>query len=178
MKTRIFEAVAFSQYLLTRMFYGDLSVGLTAAMRPLGCCIGINASSKDWVWAAQRTDPGDDGFVADADYSRFDKLFLYFLHVVCYGIIYKVWLHIFGGMTEMLRYAAGRLLWAELQVQRRVDGAVVLSYAGNCSGSFWTAIINTMQNQFYLFLSWKRIHPATRAPWFFANVLAHALFLW
>jgi hypothetical protein len=177
-KTRIFECVPFDQYLLNRMIFLHFAMRLVKAMRVLGVCIGINASSKDWNWVDHRTRADLHGGVLSAmDYSRMDKNFLYLVHIHVANLIvrmFRLWLERSRGSPQIVDIARG-LMWMELMSQRLIDGAYVFSYGGNSSGSFWTTIFNCLVSIAYVFLCYRR---RTDMTWriFLDEVLRHACF--
>lgn len=175
-KTRIFECIPFDQYLLNRMVFGEFVSHLVAALRDFGCCIGINASSRDWAWVNEKTGPHVKGVLKAIDYERYDKNFVYLIHLFVLGLIVRWWRkHLkVESSNEVVWRLASLLLWMELAVQRQVDGTYTLSYIGNGSGSFWTTLVNTVVGMVYLFLGYRRVSPAFPVRVFVSDVLRHS----
>jgi hypothetical protein len=158
-KTRIFEGVASDDYLLLRMFLGDVIPNLLEELKKFGSCIGINASSPQWNWLHSRVSGNEkDGFRTSKDYRKMDKEMLYMCHVMALSIIFayaKKCLEL-SGVGEMLSNALARILMASLQPQRQVDGAFIFGYAGNMSGDFLTTLVNTLVNMMYWWLIYAK----------------------
>jgi hypothetical protein len=146
MRTRIFEVVDMATYLIDRMFSATSLPLLQDALRPLGCMIGINAASSDWTAAFNATDPALHGGVAeDVDYRWMDKRTVYGFMMWALWIIWRcvIWI---TAMDDGLAFVYARHILGALRPVRRVDGAVLFGYGANLSGSFWTTIINTINN--------------------------------
>lgn len=176
-KTRIFEAVAMDSYLLMRMCYGKIIPHLLASLRSFGVCIGINASSSDWNWVHARTHPDVGEYLAAMDYSFFDKRFLYLLHVAFMSVVWRFSMFLWSELVPIeVRTAAALMLMSQTQCVRIVDGAIVVSYAGNPSGGFFTAIDNSGENMFLVFLSYRRVCRTIQVKVFMDRVLAFCTF--
>lgn len=172
-KTRTFAACASDGYLVNRMYYGGMIPFLLLATRSLGICIGVNASSSEWNWVDKRTNPDlCGGTLEGIDFSRFDKNFVFMIHMVVLDVLYRLFLCGIVDTPGAILEAAGRHLLREVQAVRIVDGAIVLAYAGNCSGSFWTTIVNSLVNVFYNFLAYRTVIPAYPSSAFVKDVLA------
>jgi len=176
--TRIFECVSFAPYMIYRMMLGDCIGHMIGALRSLGSCIGINASSPDWTWLHSRTDPSiHGGQLLSTDYVKMDKRMLYICYVCALHIVFVLWMFFVGtSVPQEVVWMFGRILMGATRPQRKADGAIVFGFAGNLSGDFLTTLINTIVNMMYWWFVCSRLDPTLTFERFVRDFLKHAGF--
>lgn len=160
-RTRIFEAQCFRSYLVMRAILGKCFTLLKNALKKLGSCVGINASSKDWKFVAERI------FRANCkkwslDFKFFDKKFQIFLHILNREVIARfvvACLEKQYGNVMNWNVFIRCLLWNTIMMNRLIDSAIIFGYAGNCSGKFDTVQDNDFENIILWFFLMKNIYP-------------------
>ncbi|WPL77776.1 polyprotein 1 [Chrysanthemum sadwavirus] len=149
-KTRIFEILPFTYNLLVRKYYLFFMQYIMAMHNILPCKVGINCYSKDWDLMHGVHSRFGNHF--NGDYSGFDTGTPRNLMIQIAEMVSNL-----ANDGEKNRTIRRNLM--RMAAERRIlVGANVYEVRGGTpSGFALTVIINSIVNQFYLMLSWRRI---------------------
>nr|WCR39253.1 polyprotein 1 [Pineapple secovirus A] len=163
-KTRIFEILPFEFNIIIRKYFLFWMQWMMSLHNKLPCKVGLNPYSQSWDLMAHRHCKFDQHFCGD--YSGFDtgtnvEIMLRFADLISE----------FANDGEKAKRIRRNLMRAAVTRKMIVGADVYRINGGTPSGFALTVMINSLMNEFYLRLAWRKLSPHAdlRGNFFFSN---------